>query len=288
MTRVIRIATRPSQLAVIQAELVGKRIRELGYVTEVIKITTEGDEGIYDLSLKSAFTRRLELALRDGKADIAVHSLKDLPSNRDVELGIAFPLAGDPADCLVSLKHVDLFTLESGKRVGTSSLRRKALINLYRPDLEVVDLRGNVDTRLKKLGSGQFDALVLSCEALRRLGVSGYAVSRLDPNYFPPAPGQGIIAVEYLDEDERAKEIVNTISDRMISIRALIELAFNEMMQGGCHFPAGIYTIIRSLDEILIKGYYSDGRRHAFSTVKTSAKSYREDLELLTRLLKNE
>ncbi len=288
MTRVIRIATRPSQLAVIQAELVGKRIRELGYATEIVKITTEGDEGIYDLNRKSAFTRRLEVALHEGRADIAVHSLKDLPSERDRQLGIAFPIAGDPADCLVSLKQVDLFTMESGKRVGTSSLRRKALISLYRPDLEVVDLRGNVDTRLRKLSSGQFDAVVLSCEALRRLGTPGYVISRLDPNYFPPAPGQGIIAVEYLDGDEKIKEIVNAISDRTISVRALIEMAFNEMMQGGCHFPAGIYTIIRSFDEIMVKGYYSDGRRHTFSTVKTNDKSFREDLELLTRQLKDQ
>jgi hydroxymethylbilane synthase len=281
----IVIATRPSKLALIQAEIIAKKLENYGFQFEILKIVTEGDEGKYDINRKSAFTQRLENAVIAGKADLAVHSMKDLPSERDKRLGVLYPVEDDPADCLVAKEELDLFELPKGSKIGTSSLRRKALISLYRPDLNVIDLRGNVDTRLKRLEEGKFDALTLSCAAMKRLGLETYKMKRLDPRYFLPAPGQGIIAVEYNKENDKIKELEEFLYNERTNLRANIEAEFNELMQGGCHFPAGIYTEINE-ENVSLKGYFSDGSKHIFATVITDKKNYKQGLMQLVAKLK--
>lgn len=281
----LRIATRPSKLAVIQAELLADQLLKIGIEAEIIKVVTEGDEGKFDISRKSAFTLRLEEFLLKEKADVAVHSLKDLPSERPEGLQISFPIADDPADCLVANdNYASLFDVKSGATIGTSSLRRKALLKLYRPDLNVLDLKGNVDTRLKKLREGLYDAEILSCAALKRLKEE-YNTVRLSPEFFVPAPGQGIIAVEFLSKRKEIEEILTNIADKDVVLRARIEMEFNKLMEGGCHFPAGIYTIITE-NKLRIKGYYSDGIKHVFAEVQSEKESYEEAVKELVRLLK--
>ncbi len=283
----IRIATRPSRLAVIQAELVAKKINDAGFKTEILKIVTEGDEGKFGISKKSAFTQRLEKALIDGVADLAVHSMKDLPAEATNTLDFFYPIEDDPADCLVTKDgKTDLFGLPSGKVIGTSSIRRTSLISLFRPDLKVLELKGNVDTRLKKLKEEKFDALVLSCAAIKRLGINPEGLTRLDPEFFIPAPGQGIIAVEYKKDDQISKNIAKLLFNEKTELRARIESKYNQLMQGGCHFPAGIYTDIKST-EIIVKGYFSDGERHIFSTIITNKYDYLQDLNKLVTRLRN-
>ncbi|MDP8023533.1 MAG: hydroxymethylbilane synthase [Nitrososphaeria archaeon] len=283
----IKIATRPSRLAVIQAELVAKKINDVGFETEILKIVTEGDEGKFGISKKSAFTQRLEKALINGVADLAVHSMKDLPTEATNVLDFFYPIEDDSADCLVTkYGKYDLFDLPQGKVIGTSSIRRTSLISIYRPDLKVLELKGNVDTRLKKLGEDKFDALILSCAAIKRLEINPEGVTRLDPEYFIPAPGQGIIAVEYKKDDQTSKNIAKLLFNEKTELRARIESKFNQLMQGGCHFPAGIYTNIKG-NEIILKGYFSDGERHIFSTVITNKDDYLQDLNKLATKLRN-
>ncbi len=282
----IRIATRPSKLALIQAELVAKRLNEIGFETEILKIVTEGDEGKFGISRKSAFTQRLESALKNGIADLAVHSMKDLPTETSNDFDFFYPIEDDPADCLIAKEgKFDLFTLPSGKTIGTSSLRRRSLIYLYRPDLKIFELRGNVDTRLSKLVEEKFDALIISCAAIKRLGFISKNLMRLDPTYFIPAPGQGIIAVEYRKDDQTAKEISQQLYNEKINLRANIEKKFNELMQGGCHFPAGIYTDLKD-ETIILKGYMYNEERHIFSTIISNKQDYINALNQLIKKLK--
>ena len=199
----LRIATRQSALALWQAEHVATLLRAAhpDLRVELVPMTTRGDE-ILDKPLaaiggKGLFLKELEVAMLDGRAELAVHSLKDMPA--ELEAGFTLPAIlprADPADAFVSNTFADLTALPQGARVGTSSLRRQAQLRAIRPDLELLDLRGNVGTRLAKLDNGNYDAIVLACAGLERLGLSQRIRSRLEAPAWLPAPGQAAIAIE--------------------------------------------------------------------------------------------
>jgi len=254
-TRLLRIGTRGSALARVQTELVARRLAEvhpdLAIETAVIRTTGDRAAGValWRLGGQGAFTRELEDALRARRIDLAVHSLKDLPTTlaEDLALG-AVSLRADPADALVGRTWDELAGSHPAKqpwRIGTSSLRRRALVRRLLPQAEVVDLRGNVETRLRKVAQGELDAAVLACAGLIRLGQAERIVERLDPARFPPAPGQGALAVEIRTDDDATREIVRCVHDANSAACTTAERAVLSGLGGGCHIPLGAWAELR-------------------------------------------
>ncbi len=217
----LRIATRKSPLALWQSEHVAARLRAAhpGLEVVLVPMSTRGDE-VLDRSLaaiggKGLFLKELELAMLRGEADCAVHSLKDVPM--ELEPGFALPAIlerADHADAFVSNRYDDIAALPQGARVGTSSLRRQAQLRALRPDLQLRDLRGNVNTRLAKLDAGEYDAIVLACAGLQRLGFDARIRSRMDAPQWLPAPAQGAIAIECRDDDAAIARAVRRARSR--------------------------------------------------------------------------
>ena len=240
----LRIATRKSQLALWQTEHVADRLRVAhpGLQVELVPLSTRGDE-ILDRSLaaiggKGLFMKELELAMQRGEADCAVHSLKDVPM--ELEPGFALPailVRGDAADAFVSNHFNTLAALPPGARVGTSSLRRQAQLRAWRPDLDIRDLRGNVNTRLAKLDAGDYDAIVLACAGLQRLGFETRIRARLDAPAWLPAPAQGAIAIECRDEDAQTRALCATLDHAPTRSCVEAERAMNRHLHGSCHVP---------------------------------------------------
>lgn len=240
----LRIATRKSQLALWQTEHVAARLKALdpALVVELVPLSTRGDE-VLDRSLaaiggKGLFLKELELALERGEADIAVHSLKDVP----VELEPGFELAAilereDPADAFVSNHFENLDALPPGAIVGTSSLRRHAQLRARRPDLQVRDLRGNVNTRLAKLDAGQYDAIILAVAGLKRLGFDARIRARLTAPEWLPAAAQGAICIETRAGDHAVIERVRALHDADTDARIRAERAMNQRLGGSCQVP---------------------------------------------------
>jgi hydroxymethylbilane synthase len=242
--KTLRIATRKSPLALRQAEAVAERLRKLhhGLRVELVPMSTQGDKLLgAPLALvggKGLFLKELEHALMQDRADIAVHSVKDVTVT--LPDGLCMPVIArreDPRDALVSNGHASLEALPDGARVGTSSLRRRCQLIALRPGLEVVDLRGGVHTRLKKLDAGNFDALVLACAGLLRLGLKQRIAERLDPDRFVPAIGQGAIGIELREGDAEVEALVAPLNDRECSLCVRAERAINEALGGGCQVP---------------------------------------------------
>lgn len=239
-----RIATRRSRLALVQAEAVRRALAaaQPDLRLELLELTTEGDR-LRDVSLekvegKGFFTAALEEALRDGRAQFAAHSLKDLPVEPAPGFAVAAVLArDDPRDALVSAAG-GLAGLPAGARLGTDSARRRAQLLLARPDLEVLPVRGNVPTRLAKLDRGEFDALVLAAAGLNRLGLGGRVTEILEPEVCLPAPGQGAIAVQTLAEGEW-RERAAAVEDVATALAVRAERAFLGALGGGCATPVG-------------------------------------------------
>lgn len=268
--KTIRIGTRGSRLALYQAVQVQERIISNfpGIRTEVVIIKTKGDI-MADVALskigdKGLFTKELERAMIDGRIDMAVHSLKDLPTELPQGFAVGAVLErGDFRDALVSRNRKKLAELGAGDRIGTSSLRRQAgLLNINK-DLRIVDIRGNVNTRLEKMEKGECDATVMAAAGLLRLGMGGCITEILDPDTFIPAVGQGIIAVETLKKDEQINDMCNKLNHRHTWIAARIERAFLNSLQGGCQVPAGCYTSLEGL-QCAITGFIAsvDGSRY--------------------------
>jgi hydroxymethylbilane synthase len=233
----MRIGTRGSALALAQAELVAGLLGGC----EIVPVVTSGDRG-EDVADKSRWTRALEDALLAGEIDLAVHSAKDVPG----ELGEGLELLGAagraaPEDVLCGAEDLD--ALAPGSRVGTSSLRRAAQLSAAREDLEVVAIRGNVDTRLAKLASEPFDAIVLARAGLERLGREDAIGAVLDPARFVPAPGQGILALEGRSGDEQASERVRTITDTVTFACLHAERAFARAVNATCNTPVGAHAV---------------------------------------------
>jgi hydroxymethylbilane synthase len=239
----IRIGTRGSLLARWQAEHVKALLESRGHEVPLRFITTTGDRTNRGaLSGKGAFLKEIEDALRGGEVDLAVHSLKDVPTELPAGLRLAGVLErADPRDALVSA-GAGLDRLPAGASVGTMSLRRRALLRALRPDLTVVDLRGNVDTRLRRRERGEFDAIVLAMAGLTRLGRGGEATEVLDVERFVPAPGQGAIALEVLEGDGAVGEAVAPLLHEQTWRAVAAERALLSALGGGCNVPLGAHA----------------------------------------------
>ncbi|MEX0993854.1 MAG: hydroxymethylbilane synthase [Solirubrobacterales bacterium] len=237
----MRLGTRGSALALAQASWVAGELRAAGAAeTELVTIATSGDRGA-PVGDKSRFVREIEQALTAGEIDLAVHSAKDLPGELPEDLVIAgAPAAEDARDALVGAGSLE--ELREGARVGSSSLRRQSLLLAHRPDLEIVALRGNVDTRLGKLAEGTYDAIVLALAGLRRLGREAEAGAALDPERFVPAPGQGILALEARIDDGAARAAAESITDTDARVRLTAERAVVAALDANCDTPVGAHA----------------------------------------------
>lgn len=247
---VLRIATRKSQLALWQAEHVAALLRRAhdGLKIELVPMVTQGDR-IQDRSLaaiggKGLFIKELEVALEERRADIAVHSMKDLPGDLPEGLIIAAVLErADPRDALLTkVATAGIGDLPQGARVGTSSLRRQAQLLAARPDLCIQTLRGNVDTRLRRLEGGDMDAIVLACAGLMRLGLESHITARLDPSICLPAVAQGVIGIECRGADSHTRSLVSVL-DHEATRRAMdAERAFAHRLGGSCQSPIAAHA----------------------------------------------
>jgi hydroxymethylbilane synthase len=256
----LRLGTRKSKLALWQANFVKEKLEALGCKVEIVPITTTGDK-ILDAPLakiggKGLFVKEIENALLAGEIDLAVHSLKDVPITIPEGLTLsAITEREEPYDVLISRNGKKLEELPSGAVVGTSSLRRQVQIKRRRRDLRVEILRGNVDTRLRKLKEGLYDAIVLAHAGVKRMGLSGEISQVLED--FIPAVGQGSLAIETRAEDERVINFVKVLNHEESWLRAVCERAFLRELQGGCQVPMGAYAWIEG-DRIKIKGFISN------------------------------
>lgn len=249
----LRIATRKSPLALWQTEHVAARLRAAhpGLTVVLVPLSTRGDE-ILDRSLaaiggKGLFLKELELAMQRGEADLAVHSLKDVPMVLEPGFALAAILPrADHADAFVSHRFAHLDALPQGARVGTSSLRRQAQLRALRPDLQLADLRGNVNTRLSKLDAGDFDAIVLACAGLQRLGFDARIRARLDAPAWLPAPAQGAIAVEVLSDAPQVAALCAVLDDPATRTCVTAERAMNRHLDGSCHVPVAALACLQA------------------------------------------
>lgn len=256
MTRPLRLATRRSQLALTQARGVGAMLQELhpGLTIEELQVVTTGDRfrdrPLQDIGGKGLFLKEIEQALVDGKADIAVHSMKDVPAELAPGLTMAaIPAREDPRDALFSRTGQRLDELPAGARVGTSSLRRRTLVLEGRPDLEVLPLRGNVDTRLRKATDGEVDAVILALAGLRRLGLTDRATEIFDPGRFLPAVGQGALGIECRHDDEEVLALLAAADHPETRICVSAERAFMAAVEGSCRMPVAAHAV-RAGDEL--------------------------------------
>ena len=251
MSAPLRIGTRSSELALRQARIVQAALLERGIESELVTYRTLGDkrldEPLSTIGAKGLFTKELEVDLRKGKTDLAVHSLKDLPTDSPPGLIVAAVLEReDPRDVLVLNRGImgqSLDDLPRGSRVGTSSLRRRAQLLATRADLEVAELRGNVPTRLKKVDEGRVHAAILAAAGLHRLGAHQHITCYLDAPAWLPAAGQGAIAIQVRDDDDRVGPVARSLNDlpTMLAVRA--ERAFLQALEGGCQVPIGALAV---------------------------------------------
>ncbi len=247
----LRIGSRGSQLALWQAHHIATLLRGQGHTVEIEIIKTTGDRlqevTFAQVGSKGMFTKEIEEALADGRVDLAVHSLKDLPT----ELPEPFTLAAtpprvDPRDVFVSVKFADVASLPQGAKVGTSSQRRRAQLKALRPDIEAVEFRGNVDTRLRKLAEGQVDAILLAAAGLDRLEKTEWVRERLDPKDFCPAAGQGSLGIETRKNDATTIATVAFLDDAATRFAVTVERAALAALGGGCQVPIGVHCRLSS------------------------------------------
>ncbi|WP_411687593.1 hydroxymethylbilane synthase [Acinetobacter indicus] len=248
----LKIATRQSPLALWQAEHIRARLEALhaGLNVELVTFVTQGDK-ILDTPLakiggKGLFVKELEAALLDGRADLAVHSMKDVPMALPEGLSLAVICEReDPLDAFVSNTYASFQDLPQGAKVGTSSLRRKCQILKARPDLEIIDLRGNVGTRLSKLDAGQYDAIILASAGLKRLGLSERIRHTLTSEVSLPAVGQGALGLECRTNDQAVLELILPLMDDETNVCVRAERAFNAYLEGGCQVPIAGYATLK-------------------------------------------
>jgi hydroxymethylbilane synthase len=245
-TEVIRIGSRGSQLALWQAEHIAGLLRGRGYVVDIEVIKTSGDRlqevTFAQVGSKGMFTLEIEEALAAGRIDLAVHSLKDLPTELPAGFTLgATPKRVDPRDVFVSRDYASLQDLPEGARLGTSSLRRRAQLRLLRPDLEYIEFRGNVDTRLRKLGEGQAAGILLAAAGLDRLEKTEWVRERIDPEVVCPAAGQGALGIEIRDGDLRTAEAVAFLEDAATRFAVTAERVALAALGGGCQVPIGVH-----------------------------------------------
>ncbi len=287
MSRTIRIATRRSLLALWQAEYVKSEL-ELYHPEihiELLKIESRGDK-ILDTPLakiggKGLFVKELENALLEGRADIAVHSMKDVPMEFPEGLGLpVICVREQPTDAFVSNSYDNLDALPEGAVVGTSSLRREVQIRERRPDLEVRFLRGNVQTRLAKLDAGEYDAIILATAGLLRLKLQDRIRHEMSPEESLPAGGQGAVGIECRNDDVELIKLLKPLHHRDTADRVLAERALNRRLEGGCQVPIGCYaTLNPSTDEIYLRALV--GRPDGSLVLRDEIRGHREQAEAL-------
>jgi hydroxymethylbilane synthase len=259
MSDTLRLGTRGSALAMAQARMVADALSAGGARVEIVKITTQGDVRT-DVPLsviggRGVFAAELEQALRDGRVDLAVHSAKDLPSTLAADLALAaFLPREDARDVVIARGGESLTALAPGAAVGTSSPRRACQLRALRPDLVLRDIRGNVDTRLRKLDSGEYDAIVLAAAGLRRLGLAARITQTLDAATMLPAVGQGAIAVEVRADDAATTAAVAPLDDAATRVAVTAERAFLARLGAGCTAPAAAHATIASDGTLHLEG----------------------------------
>jgi len=242
----LRIGSRGSQLALWQANHTAALLRGQGHTVEIEVIKTTGDRlqevTFAQVGSKGMFTKEIEEALADGRVDLAVHSLKDLPTELPEPFALAAtPPRVDPRDVFVSVKYASLADLPQGAKVGTSSQRRKAQLKALRPDIEAIEFRGNVDTRLRKLAEGQVDAILLAAAGLDRLEKTEWLRERLAPKEFCPAAGQGSLGIETRKNDAATIAAVAFLDDADTRFAVSLERAALAALGGGCQVPIGVH-----------------------------------------------
>lgn len=244
----LRLGTRGSALALRQSGMIAAAIERRGMSVELVTIRTSGDVATGSLAAqggKGLFVKEIEEALLRHQIDLAVHSLKDLPAALPAGLTlVATPPRADPRDVVISAAGVEIERLPAGTRVGTSSLRRRAQVLALRPDLAIVEMRGNVDTRLGKLARGEVDAILLAAAGLERLGLAPVGLVALSPRRFVPAIGQGILALEARADDAHVHAVVGTLDDPATRAAATAERAFLTAIGGDCHTPLAAYATV--------------------------------------------
>lgn len=267
MKKKIIIGSRGSILALAQSEMIKKRLEESfpELEFEIKKIVTSGDKDLVsnwnnsDKSLKSFFTKEIEVELLDGTIDLAVHSMKDMPivSPPNLICG-AVPDREDQRDVLISKSGKKLMELPAGAIVGTSSLRRTMNLKSLRPDLQIKQLRGNIHTRLNKLKTEDYDAILLAAAGLKRVGLESEITEYLDPTKFFPAPAQGVLHIQCRENDMEIRELLKAIHSEDIEKVVTVEREFSKIFDGGCHTPMGCYSQVNG-DMITFSGVYFQG-----------------------------
>lgn len=278
-TYALRLGTRGSRLAMAQSNWVRERIESKGLKVEIVPIKTLGDK-ILDVPLsrvggKGLFVKEIEDALLRGDIDLAVHSMKDVPAELPEGLGlVVFPKREDPRDAIISRGDLNIGDLPKGAKVGTSSLRRSAQLLSLRNDLSIVSLRGNVDTRLRRLREGELDAIVLACAGLRRLGYADIISYGLEWEYFLPAVGQGALGLEARVDDGTTIEAIAFLNDRTTELAVRAERAFLKELEGGCQVPIACYAELEG-NLIRIAGMVAelDGSRVLRDQIKAETSS---------------
>jgi hydroxymethylbilane synthase len=283
--KIVRIATRRSPLAMWQAEYVKARLEELhpGLEVEFMKMATKGDK-LLDVPLakvggKGLFVKELEAGMLNGEADLAVHSMKDVPMQfpDGLHLAVICPRE-DPRDAFVSNKFESFEALPQGAVLGTSSLRRQCQLQALRPDLEVKFLRGNVNTRLKKMDDGEYDAIILAAAGLLRLEMHDRIAQFIEPEVSLPAVGQGAVGIECREDDAELHELLAPLNDAETTIRVKAERAMNNRLEGGCQVPIAGYALLEG-DEIWLRGLV--GRPDGSEVIRGEVRGHKADVEKL-------
>jgi hydroxymethylbilane synthase len=245
-----RIGSRGSRLAMWQADFVAQKLHSRGHTTSIEVIKTTGDRlaevTLSQVGTKGMFTKEIEEALGAGQVDLAVHSLKDVPTEVSVEFELAVILEReDPRDAFVSVQYTELQSLPPGARIGTSSLRRQSQLLAFRSDLKIEALRGNVDTRVRRLEAGDFDAIILAKSGLMRLDRTEHVRATLDAAVMCPAPGQGALAIEIRRDDRLTQNAIAFLDHSDTKIAVECERAVLASLGGGCQVPIGAYAVLR-------------------------------------------
>lgn len=283
MKKEITIATRGSMLALWQAEYIKGLIEEKHNISCKLNIIKTTGDKILDVPLakiggKGLFVKEIEVALLNNEADLAVHSMKDVPMELPEGLELyACPKAAEPNDAFVSIRYNTIAELPIGAKVGTSSLRRKLQLLEKRKDLEILDLRGNLQTRLKKLEDGVYDAIILAEAGLRRLKLDAHIKEVISIDFMLPASCQGILGIEVKNNNDNIKEILSFLKDEKSEIRASCERAFLRKLQGGCQVPIACHSIIDG-DNMKVKGilYSLDGAKKLEKSISGSINNAEE------------
>lgn len=274
----LRIATRQSPLALWQAEHVKQQLQQHYPSLEIVLVpmTTQGDRQLATplaaIGGKGLFIKELEQGMLEGKADIAVHSMKDVPVELPPGLEIAAILPReDPRDALVSPHYASLDALPAQAQVGTSSLRRQCQLLERYPNLHIGSLRGNVNTRLRKLDAGEFDAIILASAGLKRLGFADRITAYLAPEQSLPAIGQGIIGIECLSEQTRLRDLLTPLHDPLTALAIRAERAMNAALQGGCQIPIAGYADFIAPQQLRLRGLVGDPTGQTILRAEASA-----------------